>query len=43
MAMKDKDVGRRQFFKDVAKYGGLASVGMLAMLKAIIQFSNIFL
>jgi len=34
MAMKDKDVGRRQFFKDVAKYGGLASVGMLAMLKA---------
>jgi uncharacterized protein (DUF362 family) len=34
MAMKDKDVGRRQFFKDVAKYGGLASVGMIAMLKA---------
>jgi len=32
--MKDKDIGRRQFFKDVAKYGSLASVGMIAMLKA---------
>lgn len=32
--MNEKDIGRRQFFKDVAKYGGLASVGMIAMLKA---------